>query len=270
MKEEQIQHIVTEVIRRLAERLGATGNRGNLIVVFTGATVAFEEAIQQVRSLILSGYCLQLVFSQAAEDIYGKFVRDQLDGFPHISSVEPTKWFTALKESRAVVIPLLSMNTVSKVALLIADNLPTNLILHALFMGKAVFAARNGADPDGKHWKRSLGSRTQSPSIRQELMQRLQRVEDYGCLLTETLELGKAVNTFLANEKDSNIEQSDNTNRSARSTLKHSGKMLTAAYVRHAHHLGVDLILTPETLITPLARDLAMRYGVALLGSEKS
>lgn len=106
MKKEQIQHIVIEVISRLAVRLGADGSRGTLIVVFTGATVAFKEAIQQVRSIILDGYSVQLIFSQAAEDLYGQVVREQLEGFPHITMLDPARWFTALKESRAIIVPL--------------------------------------------------------------------------------------------------------------------------------------------------------------------
>lgn len=270
MKEEQIQRIVIEVIRRLAVRLGADGSRGTLIVVFTGATVAFKEAIQQVRFIILGGYRVQLVFSQAAEDLYGQVVREQLEGFPHITMLDPARWFTALKESKAIVVPLLSINTVSKVALLIADNVPTNLILHALFMGKPVFAARNSADPEGGHWQKSLGSRTQRPALRQEFLKRLQCVENYGCRLTDTLELERAVSVSLAKEKASNVEQSDDNVRSARSMFEHSGNILTAADVCYAHRLGADLSFPHATLITPLARDLAMRYGMALLRSEKS
>jgi hypothetical protein len=267
MKEEQIQHIITEVIRRLAVHLGANGSRGTLIAVFTGATVAFIEAIQQVRSLILDGYRVQLVFSQAAEDLYGQVARDQLDGFPHITMVETKRWLTALRESRAVIVPLLSMNTVSKVSMLIADNLPTNLILHSLFMGKAVFAARNGADADGDHWQKKNGAHTQSPAIRKALLKKLQVIDNYGCYLTDIRELRRTVNAFLTdtNIKDSNVELSDNAIRVAHSTLNHSGKILTAADVRHAHRLGADVILFPSTLITPLARDLAMHYDVVLL-----
>jgi len=269
MKEEQIRHIVIEVIRRLAVRLGADGSRGKLIVVFTGATAAFKEAVQQVRSISLDGYRAQLVFSQVAEDLYGEVVREQLEGFPHITMLDTARWFTALKESRAIVVPLLSINTVSKVALLIADTIPTNLLLHALFMGKAVFAARNGADPDGGHWQNSLGSRTQRSALRQEFMKRLQCIENYGCRLTDTRELERAVNVFLEKGRDSNREQSDDP-RSDCAILDHSGDILTAADVRSAHRLGADLRFPNAALITPLARDLAMRYGVALLGSEKS
>jgi hypothetical protein len=113
MSDEHVQQIVAEVISRLATRLGADGSRGTVIIVFTGATAAFGEAIQQVRALILDGYRIELVFSQAAEQLFARAVTDELRGFPHVNSMEPTRWLSALQETCAVVVPLLSVNTAS-------------------------------------------------------------------------------------------------------------------------------------------------------------
>jgi hypothetical protein len=262
---EQIQQVVVEVIKRLAARLGADGSRGTLMVVLTGATVALSEAIQQIRYLSLDGYRLQLVFSKAAEDLYGGIVRDQVAGFPHISIMDSSQWIIELEKARAVVVPLLSMNTVSKVSMLIADTVATNLILHGLFMGKSVFAARNGADPYGEHWQEKIGNGTQNRSVRKALLKRLEVIGDYGCLLIDVRELRSVVNGSLVHEKYSVANRSDNTIQSARLTITHSKKMVTAADIRHAHHLGADLRLAPASLITPLALDLAMKYDVTLL-----
>ena len=60
MKERDIERIVVEVITRLALQLGADGSRGTLVAVFSGATAGFNEAVQQVRLLILDGYRIQL------------------------------------------------------------------------------------------------------------------------------------------------------------------------------------------------------------------
>ncbi len=55
--------------------------------------------------------------------------------------MEESKWLHTLKESCAVVVPMLSLNTLSKLALLLADNFASNIILHALFAGKPVLLA---------------------------------------------------------------------------------------------------------------------------------
>jgi hypothetical protein len=149
MTDEKLQKIVTAVISRIAQQMGADGSRGTLVTVFTGATVAFQEAVWQVRRLILDGYRIQLVFSQNAEDLYGQVMRDQLAGFPNVSFVEPSTWLLALKQAHAIVVPLLSLNTLSKVSMLIADNLPTNLILHGLFLASRFWLPKQLPTPMG-------------------------------------------------------------------------------------------------------------------------
>ncbi|NOQ18537.1 MAG: hypothetical protein GQ571_01055, partial [Desulfobacterales bacterium] len=48
MTDEKLKKIVTAVISRIAQQMGADGSRGTLVTVFTGATVAFQEAVWQV------------------------------------------------------------------------------------------------------------------------------------------------------------------------------------------------------------------------------
>ena len=71
--------------------MGATGDRGSVIVVFSGATIGYNEAIDQVRSLVMKGYRVQLVFSRGAETLYAKFLWEQLEGFPHLTPMEEPK-----------------------------------------------------------------------------------------------------------------------------------------------------------------------------------
>jgi hypothetical protein len=235
-----------------------------LIAVFTGATVGFNKAVQQVRGLILDGYRVSLVLSQAAENLYGSVLRDQLAGFPHITWLESGKWLSVLNEARAVVVPLLSVNTLSKMSLLIADTMAGNVILHALFMGKKVIAARNGADPAGSG-REALGFNRGSLPLQRALLERFRIVEDYGCLLTDAAELRSRVNLVLSQAENLPAKQENLAAGSVRSIASCPGNVVTAADIRHAHSVGVDLRLSPAALVTPLARDLATRYGVALV-----
>jgi len=264
MSEEEIRRIVAEVIGRLAVRLGADGKRGSLIAVFTGATVGFNKAVQQVLGLVLDGYRVSLVLSHAAERLYASVLKDQLAGFPHITWLESGKWLSALNETRAVVVPLLSANTLSKMSLLIADSLSSNVILHALFMGKKVIAARNGADPAGSG-RDAIGFNRGSVPLQRALLERFRIVEDYGCVLADVVELRSRVNLVLSQADNSPAEREDLPVRSVRSTVSCPGRVVTATDIRHAHSRGVDLMVSPAALVTPLARDLAYRYGVALV-----
>lgn len=262
MNDEQVQRLVAAVIARVADRLGADGSRGVVIGVLTGATIGFGEAIRQVRQLILSGYRVALVFSSAAQHLYEKSFVDQLAGFPHIEPVDPAKWLAALQEARAVVAPLLSVNTLSKLALLTPDNLAANLIVHALFMAKPVIIAQNGADP-ADLGREKLGFDQGNAALRQALRERLRTIRDYGCTLVDISQLKDAVNTALDGPA-ATLQSNPPGGGPQRQAFTPAHRVITAAEVTHACRSGADLHLAGGTLLTPLARELAARLGVAL------
>ena len=224
-------------------------------------------SVQQVRGLVLDGYRVSFVLSEAAERIYASVLKDQMAGFPHVTWLEPGRWLPALNEARAVVVPLLSANTLSKISLLIADTLAGNVILHALFMGKKVIAARNGADPAGSG-RDKIGFNRGSAPLQWALLERYGVVEDYGCHMTDVAELRSRVNLLLSQVEKLPAKQENLPAGSVRSIVSCSEKVVTAADIRHAHNQGVDLGLSHAALVTPLARDLASRYGVALVEQQ--
>ncbi len=257
MNRDQVMRLVAEVISRLAPRLGADGRRGRLVIAFSGATASFTETLRQCRLLILDGYRLRLAFSPAAEQFFGSVVRESLDGFPHVEQVEPAQWLGELIESRAVVCPMLSVNTLSKVSLLTADALVPNLLLHGLFTGKPVVLARDGVDLDDGG-RRALGIDQATPALRQALDDRLRTVAGYGCRITDVRSLRETVNSVLAS----------GSTRAPAGALPAgalpAGPLVSVADVRRAHRAGETLSLSPTSIVTPLARDLAMQLGVRL------
>jgi hypothetical protein len=263
MSNDQIQELAAKVIRRLARRLGATGKEGSLIVVFSAATVAFGEALGQVRKLILDGFRIQLAFSQAAEHLVSSAVKDGLLGFPHVDTVESTLWLKALQDARAVVVPLLSLNTLSKLALLTPDNAATNIILHALLMAKPVVLARNGADPNDRG-REALGFHQGNPALSRAMAARLQTIEDYGCILTDVRDMEDTIKSLLLGKGTPQARQGKTVSVASFSIHSVSGRFVTAADIMHAQRSGRELSMGSATGVTPLARELARQYGVVL------
>jgi hypothetical protein len=155
-------------------------------------------------------------------------------------------------ESRAVVCPMLSVNTLSKVSLLTADALVPNLLLHGLFTGKPVVLARDGVDLDDEG-RRALGIDQATPALRQALDDRLRTVAGYGCRITDVRGLRETVNSVLAS----------GSTRAPAGALP-AGPLVSVADVRRAHRADEMLSLSPTSIVTPLARDLAMQLGVRL------
>ena len=95
-----------------------------------------------------------------------------------------------------MVVPLLSLNTLSKLALLTPDNTATNIILHALLMGKPVVLAKNGTDPKDKG-REELGFHKGNAALTRAITERLQTINGYGCILTDTRDLEDTVKSLL-------------------------------------------------------------------------
>lgn len=264
MNDVVIQKIVVEVIRRLIQLLGVDGRRGVIIVIFSGATVQLPEAASQVRSLILDGYRVRLVFTEAAERLYAGFIREQLEGFPYDEMGDDAVWLLPLKQACAVLVPMLSVNTLSKLALLIADNLSLNLILHALWMGKPVIVARNGADPDINNGRAQLGFSQGVSTLSQTLRRRLQTVASFGCCLSDVSQLRDRLYKKLNEEADLSDTEVAGSLRNLTDSHQPSRKIVTAALVRNALRSGSGLIISSDAVVTPLARDLVMQHRLAL------
>ena len=270
MTDERIEKIINEVLRRLLPKLGADGSRGTLIVVFTGATVGSSEAIGQLRGLILEGFELQLVFSEMAEHLYGAWLREQLAGFPHWSQLPAFTWLRALREARAVMVPLLSVNTLSKLALLIADSQTGNLILHGLFSGTPVLVARNGVE-SSQPGRAELGFDKGLPALNQVVDERLKVIAGYGCKVVDVSQLSAVAGTALPRvEAQEVLAAEDVTGRpvAGPGVVRYVSALITAGDVLQAHREGASLQCSARTLVTPLARDLAARHGVYIVRDE--
>jgi hypothetical protein len=269
IQDETIREITAKVIHRLAQRLGATGELGEILCVFTAATVGFSEALRQVRGLILDGFQLRLAFSPEAEHLIASTIKGQLEGFPHVGMLEPAMWLSALQEARAVAVPLLSLNTLSKVSLLLADNAATNIILHALLMGKPVVAARNAVDPRDRG-REDLGFHRGSPSLNRAILQRLQNLEDYGCILTDAGHIRQTLISLLFDEGPPDVKHYVKISMPPAPAPGSTNRFITAAEVLEARRKGAKLIARAGSAITPLARELAGRYGVVIETDKSS
>ncbi|MDY0039514.1 MAG: hypothetical protein RBS57_04330, partial [Desulforhabdus sp.] len=227
----------------------------------SGATVALKEALQQVQCLLFDGYRINVAFSEAAGDLFAERVEESLQGFPRVDFIQPSRWLGALIEAQAVVVPLLSLNTASKLSLLIADTPATNLILHGLLMGKPVVMARNGTDP-GSEGREKLGFNKANPVLQEAIIERLQTLEAFGFVLTDVSELRSKVSLLLTGTG----KRTEKTLQAPVSLpLKPAGRVISAADIMDAHRSGTDLRICSGSLITPLARDYATQYGVSLI-----
>jgi flavoprotein len=262
MSEERIHEVVVEVLKRLLPHMGATGERGTVVAVFTGATAGYREGVDQVRSLVMQGYRVELVFSRGAETLYAKYLSGELEGFPHVTAFSESDWLRSLQDVKAVIVPVLSLNTLSKLSLLLADNFASNVILHALFAGKPVVMARNGTDPSDSGRKIPHFGEC-ARLLAAAIEERFQTVSGYGCRITDVNDLAATVLSLI--EPKSIVATVAHRNGTRAVLTPSTNRVVTAGDVLRASQSGTQLRVGAKTIVTPLARELAYKHRVDMV-----
>jgi hypothetical protein len=258
--DDAIRDLVREVLRRLAPGLGADGARGEVIVVVTGATVGRDEAVDQAIALILKGFRLRMICSGAAAHLVGDALAKGLAGFPNWEILPPHAWLAALTRARAVAVPLLSVNSLSKLAALIADDDTANLMLHALFAGKPLVLAVDGVLPGPG--RDALGFGGAGRALRAAVEERLRTVIGYGAAVVELGGLAARVEAALPLAAATSSEIVPAVARGRRLSR---ARVVGAGEVGAAARAGADLYCDAAALVTPLAKEAAERHGVRIV-----
>jgi len=267
---ELLSELVQRVLYLIAQRMSEGNNENEyVLVVFTGATAGFVQAFSAVEHLMLSGLQVRIVLSDSAREIYGDKIEERLLSWPTASLMTGETWFCDLKAARGVVVPMLSVSALSKISGLMADSLPTNLILQALFMGKPVVAAIDGCQP-GNEDRMQLGLDSGTPALQKALGERLIRLNDYGCNLVKTSDLGWVAGCLLGNSVETNTKKEAITPAGIQIIGdEHAGpltaKMVDTALVRRAIREKKAIQLGASGVITPLALELAQQQGLQII-----
>ncbi|MFH1138247.1 MAG: flavoprotein [Pseudomonadota bacterium] len=258
----ELTALVTAVLNRLAPLLGADGRRGSIVAVFTGASAGLPQAIEAARGLVFDGFKLKIAYSTAGRQFMEQTLARELAGLPQVEEVNPEHWFSDLLEARAVIAPLLSVNTLSKVALLLADNLASNLILQALFMGKPVALALDGVAYSNPA-RGALGLNRATPALQQALRERLDAVKAFGARLVDIEHLRATVNDSLLGQAD--VPRPAKIQEASPAGPAPIIGVVTTIEVENAARQGAALRVRRGAVITPLARELAQRRRVEIV-----
>jgi len=137
VKEALFERITKESLERI--RAGKGGGR-SILLIFTGGDRLVDEALERVKELSGSGISFAAYLTPSAERIIGRN-RVLSSGCGEI--IDSARiWDRALLDRfEAVVIPVMTLNALSKISGMIADNPVSNIVLLALRRGMKVVAA---------------------------------------------------------------------------------------------------------------------------------
>jgi len=163
MSNEMIQKITEEVLKNLnqSQRIpqaqkslnsqssmnkvnSSLSSRSTALILLCGGNREIPEVLRQIEKISKSHSKIYVVMTHAAIKIVGvPEIRKASDGGTIITEYSAEYFENILGSCDIIYVPILSLNTASKVATLNADSLGTITMVFGLMYGKTVIAARN-------------------------------------------------------------------------------------------------------------------------------
>ena len=272
----EIKALVQQVLYAVARASRDDNADRYVLALFTGATAGFTQALSGLEHLMLNGTMLRVLASKSANHLYGDVLENQIMPWPNAEVMEEDSWFSQVQQCAGVVIPMLSVASLSRVCSMTPDTVAANIILQALFMGKPVVAAIDGAAPNSPD-RKLLGLDQGAPALMEALAHRLVQFSDFGARLTWSRDLGPvSLRSFRPADSTSSGQSTLNIPASRPSAPQSPAppdfgpiRLVDAGHVKQAREAGTPIYTTPGAVITPLAREMALGWGVEIIAAPQ-
>ena len=233
-----MDHTLLELSRRNGHR---SQRKPTVLALITTHLLGLESGLSYLRRLNDEEVIIRF---SAEEEVLTQFPISNLiktigndDWIPHHSLSE-----RILNQVDIIFIPILSFSIVSDILSFNEQRPFVRLILKALLTGKKVLALKAGADPYHPLW-RINGLDKSTTGLKRSLNKQMLQLKSFGIILIEESE---QVPVHLDNKRKNTI--------------------ITEATIQSIYQLNQSqLIISNETIITPLARDKAKELNIELI-----
>lgn len=186
--------LIEQIVLKVTEKLMKYNK--NALILFTGASIGFMQSIKSLRQLMGDGWKLTVVMSKGAESVLGSLLIKDLLSLKNVYTEDSGIDVKSLVDSHSfVVIPSMTMNTASKIANCISDNLVTNIALYSMKSGKSIIASLDACCPDNP--ERNAMDFHVTEDYKSKLRNNLDILRSYGISLTTSERLYIKVNNAL-------------------------------------------------------------------------
>ena len=257
MNREELKHIIDAVTREVLKRLDGEmkvqeENRENpkhkdkLILVFTGGTENLDGVLAGLKRFSRD-YALLAAFTPAAEKVIGRErVRETIE----FEELPADKLHYAIYEAKAIIFPTLTQNTAAKAAVGIRDSVATEAMACGLLLKKEVIAVTD-----------SINTLAMPPAYGRMVNEILRRIEQLGVKLCKAKEL----TYLLAHDRKASGESESPIAADGKTLVIQERAPVTADVILQAAQAGYGSIaLIPNTIVTPMARDIAKDKNIII------
>jgi hypothetical protein len=263
-----IDIITREVLKRLKDRMEREKKRKEkLLLVFTGGTGNLDMVLSQLKAFSHK-YHFLAIFTPAAEKAIG---RERVRQDVEFEEVSGENLYDALSKADTVIFPTLTQNTAVKAAIGIRDSLASETLACGLLLKKKVIAVTD-----------SIPLRSMPAAYGRMVGEILKRLEQLGVTISKAEELSAephyikdgtstktVVNTFEPKDdiplKAEEPVKSSEKPAQIRAFVFEEKTPVTAEVIYKVASEGYDkIILTPKTIVTPMAKDTAKDKQIIL------
>lgn len=248
MEQTLIDTIVKEVLRRLSLK-----SKKRVLALFSSYPDDWDLAEKQIESFESDNYDVKKMMTPEAQQLKDKrhYLIDNdysMDDYLNVDCI--------LEKTDVLILPTLSINSVSKIACGYYDNLVTKFIIHALYQNKKVIAS-NG-------FIRSLND-VKNDYIKDKLMEYVFEIQKMGIVFVKPEDIKK---TVLKPSEKGNLPSDDRgvASSTTKGCVHYEGKILDASTLMALEALKISY--NQGTLITALAEDYAKEKEIQLIKND--
>ncbi|MHC1681536.1 MAG: flavoprotein [Clostridiaceae bacterium] len=242
---EMIDTLVNEVLKRL------NNPPKTALVLFTGLSENLDEIVNEVNKLKDDGWNLNVILPKSLQqgisedERFSKLNADQL--YKENQNIDEEK---LLKGIEVLVIPILTIDTLAKVSLGIADTTATKLLAKGIMMGTPMVSAKDACDIENFEKFNVRYSKIPKAYVK-KFKGYMEDLQEYGVKFVDSKSLYKTL--------------SNNVESKNQSEFFISKKIISAEDVILAHGKGVKIVkIEGTTIVTLLAKDTARELGVEI------
>ncbi|MDW7673850.1 MAG: flavoprotein [Bacillota bacterium] len=260
----ELQGFNNTILQEALRQLNASNSTGTskqattkkYLIVVTGGEWGIPQAISFVNQCVMKQIPISLVLSNSALKLVNKDEWIRRTGLMQIiTDASPVTVMELLKEHEQIVVPILTVNSAAKVAMGIADTLASNIIFQGLLMAKPILAAKESCNLNYISYynkKENQGAGALEALVKGHQ----QSLEQMGVKFLQASDILELVSP--KNKAGINSDRESN-NKDALNIM--TAKVITEDDIRGIEP-GAVIKTSRSTIITPLAKDLALEKGI--------
>lgn len=268
-----VEYMADEIIRRYVDL------SKKALVLYSGALLGFEDALEGLKSLKEQGWKLTVAMSQSASEIITKErIEKELKPEAIVTQSNPVDYRKLVDENNFVLIPSLSINTTAKVVNCISDNLLTRIISRSMIVGKPIIASIDGCCPDNEQ-RASMGFHV-TEAYKAKLRSNLEDLRSFGVILTTSKNLAHKANKVFYSKYSFSNDHKDEAKKASEPVIKNIARDMKPQTEGQAMKLDKNIIsksdivinqnyktviVKKNALVTALAKDEAYKRGITIL-----